>query len=114
MELAKRDLTIRLLKDEIACRKKILTNKIKEIYSVKDENEFLGEVASDYLRYRDYILKQKQEQYEALQFILDYINGITKNINTSEHILRESNYQQKMILGEISRVKREIDDLIER
>jgi hypothetical protein len=112
MELAKRDIMINVLKDEITCRKKVLINKVKEIHNVQTENEFLGEVASDYSRYRDYLIKEKQKQYEALQLILNYINNITKDIQTSQHILSESKYQQKMILGEIEMVKREIDELI--
>lgn len=113
MELAKRDMTIQLLKDEIRCRKQILLKKVKELYSVENENEFLGEVVSDYARYKNYIIKQKQQQYEALQILLNYINTITKDINTAEHVLRESNYQQKMIFKQLSALKREIDDLIE-
>lgn len=113
MELAKRDLTIQMLKDEIACRKKILLKKVKELYSVENENEFLGEVISDYSRYKEYIIKEKQQQYEALQIILNYINTLTRDINTAEHALRESNYQQKMIYKQLTTLRREIDDLIE-
>jgi predicted RND superfamily exporter protein len=114
MELAKRDLTIQMLKDEIACRKKLLLKKVKELYSVENENEFLGEVVSDYSRYKEYIIKEKQQQYEALQIILNYINTLTKDINTAEQVLSESNYQQKMIYKELSTLKREIDDLIDK
>lgn len=112
MDLAKRDMTIQLLKDEIACKKKFLADKVNHLYGVHTDNEFLEEIVYDYSNYKNYILKEKQEQYDALYLISNYINNLKNSINITEDVLRESNYQQKTLMGEINKLKKEIDDLI--
>lgn len=112
MELAKRDLTVQLLKHEIASKKKFLVDKVNELHGVQKDNEFLGEIVEDYSNFKKHILKEKREQYEALRLISTYIDNLKNSIDITDHELRESNYQQKTLMGEINRLKKEIDVLM--
>jgi hypothetical protein len=113
MELAKRDMTIQILRDEIECKKKFLIHKVNELYGIEKYNEFLGEIVDDYSKYKKHILKEKQEQYEALRLISNYINNLKKSIDIADHELNESKYHQKTLVGEMNRLKKEIDTLLE-
>ena len=74
--------------------------------------ELLEDVVEDYKSYYDIIKKQKQQQYNTLVKISDYINSVSQDLNKTDNILKKTNEDQREILAEMNKIKREIDELV--
>jgi hypothetical protein len=81
---------------------------------MEKQNEFLKEVKNDYSKYYNYILKQKQEQMEALDILKQYVNDLTVSGSLSKQNIKDAKLEQKRILKEMKYIKTELDDLIEK
>ena len=85
----------------------------KELYKNKKQNDLLNCVLDDYIKYRNYIVKDKQEQLSILEYTIKYIQHMQKNINMTESILNESNLQEKQILNHMVSIKEEISKMVD-
>ena len=95
MNLALRDHKIFQLKSEVENRKRMLCAKQQQLKATARENTLLNDVLVDYEKYNN-----------------QYIDNITTDLQTTDTKLRESKYEQREILKEISFLKKEIDDLV--
>ena len=114
MHLAKRDITIREMQREVADKKRELLSKFKELERATSENEFLEGVVDDYATYYDYVREQKSEEYEALRIISEYLDRLSLDVDVTDQLLRQTKEDQKEILREMSKIKREMDQLVRR
>lgn len=114
MNLAIRDKTIIALQAEITERKQMLIDKYGELKSTVRDNEFLEGIVEDYGAYYGYIVKQKQDQINSLDAIYNYLEGIMGNMNLTERALKEAKNEQNEILDELTRIKRELDTVVNR
>lgn len=112
MEVAQQDIAAQIMKQELCAIRANLRNNYKNIKRVSSENAFLEDVLNDYNEYYDYMKKQKQEQHDALQTLMSYIENMSQELNTTEYLLRETQRDQKDIIKEMSNVKRELQDLM--
>ena len=113
LTLAERDLHLIQIEAEIKNKKKLLVKKKKDLDKKIKLNEYLSGVKSDYSKYYDYILNEKQQQYNALNLLKEYISDLIKTEHMVDEQLRTAKYDQKEIVQEIDRVKDELDELIE-
>jgi hypothetical protein len=113
LTLAERDLHLLQIEAEIKNKKKLLVKKKKDLDKKIKLNEYLSGVKSDYSKYYDYILNEKQQQYNALNLLKEYISDLIKTEHMVDEQLRTAKYDQKEIVQEIDRVKDELDELIE-
>ena len=110
--LAQRDLQFIQISQEIKNKKKMLLNKNKELEKKEEINEYLSGIRSDYAKYNNFILREKQNQYDALVLINEYMSDLVKTEKLVDSQLRTAKHDQKDILGEIEKVKAELDELI--
>lgn len=113
MELAIRDQQIFQMKAELENRKKILCVKRKQLQQNSRENTVLNHILADYNKYNNHIISQKRQQIEYLNTLNEYINTITSNLLVTDHSLKESRLEQREILREISKIKSELDELVD-
>ena len=90
----------------------MLFKKYKDLNDKIKINNYLTEVKNDYTKYYDYILKEKQAQYNALTLIKEYISDLMKTDNLVSEQIRTAKHDQKSIVEEIDKVKKELDELI--
>ena len=112
ISLAQRDLQFIQISEEIKNKKRLLLKKNKELAKKEEINEYLSSVRSDYVKYNNYILQEKQKQYDALLLINEYMSDLVKTEKLVDSQLRTAKHDQKDILGEIEKVKAELDELI--
>jgi hypothetical protein len=112
ISLAQRDLQYIQISEEIKNKKKLLLKKNKELEKKEAINEYLSSVRTDYAKYNTYILQEKQKQYDALVLINQYMGDLIKTEKLVDSQLRTAKHDQKDILGEIEKVKAELDELI--
>ena len=113
LPLAERDLQLIQIEREIKNKKQLLVKKKKELDKKHKLNEYLVNVKQDYTKYYDYIVGEKQQQYNALILLKEYMSDLMKTENLVDQQIRSVKHDQKDIIGEIDKVKAELDELIE-
>lgn len=112
LPLAKRDLHLMQIEAEIKHKKRMLVKKKKEVDKKHKLNEYLTGVKDDYSKYYDYILNEKQQQFNALNLLKEYMGDLMKTEHLVNEQLRTAKYDQKDILHEIDKVKQELDEIV--
>ena len=110
--LSERDLCLMQIEKEIKHKKKLLVKKKKELDKKYKLNHYLIDVKEDYNKYYDYIVGEKEEQYNALVILKEYMRDLVETENLMDEQLRTAKYDQKDIIEEINKVKAELDELI--
>ena len=112
MNLAVRDHKIFQLKSEVENRKRMLCAKQQQLKATSRENTLLNDVLADYEKYNNHIISQRNKQIAYFETLNQYIDNITNDLQMTDTKLKESKYEQREILKEISLLKKEIDDLV--
>ena len=110
--LAKRDLQILQLEKEIKIRKQLLINKRKELEENNKINHYLEGIKKKYNNYYENAIEEKQQQYDALLLIKQYLDDLISSEKLSDEDLRSAKHEQKVIIKEINKVKSELEDLL--
>jgi hypothetical protein len=110
--LAHRDLVLEQIEKQIKAKKQLLVNKSKDLKKKQDTNEFLDIVKNDYNKYYTYILKEKQQQYEAMNMLNNYLDDLIKSEKLVNNQLRTAKIEQGEILSEMNKIKTELDELV--
>lgn len=111
MDLAKRDMAIKIMMSELENRRQLLKDKYKDLHNASKENELLKDVLEDYLIYYNDNKDEQIKQYEALNKTLEHIDNIAIDSIKNEEILRNIKIDQKEIINEMKKIKNEIDKL---
>jgi len=111
--LAQRDLKLIQIKQAIQKKKQFILNKRKELLQKTKSNTYLENVKNDYETYYNQLVKQKQQQYEAMMLLKEYNDDIIKNSKLIDNELSVAKHTQKDLLSEISKIKKGLDELIE-
>ncbi len=110
--VADRDLYLLQIKEELENKKKLLLGKKKEMEKKEKINQYLGNVKNDYNKYYEYILNEKQQQFNALNLLKDYMGDLIQTEKLLDSQLRTAKHDQQDILKEISKIKSELDELM--
>ena len=114
MTLSERDQYVMTIENEIQNRRELLIDKRKHLKKVRNQNEFLEEVMSDYSKYYNYITEQKQEQMRALDMLNKYIHGLIEKENLTSENLKDAKKEQKKIIHEMKKIKKGLDSFMEK
>ena len=112
LPLAQRDLHLIQIEQEIKNKKNLLIKKKKDLDKKQNLNNYLDNVKDDYTKYYQYIIQEKRQQYDSLILLKEYMNDLIKTENLVDEQLRTARYDQKDIIGEIDKVKAELDEFI--
>jgi hypothetical protein len=72
----------------------------------------LENVRNDYKKYHDFILKQKQDQMKSMQFLNQYIDDLMVSGKLTENDIVNSKKEKQEIMGELDKIKKDLDGLI--
>jgi hypothetical protein len=105
MELAKRDLAINKINEEINKRKDFLNKKQKEIAENTKDNELLNELLIEYDEYININNNEKDAQIKALENMLNYIENIQYTKEFNKEMIASLKKDRKDILNEIQKIR---------
>jgi len=100
------------IQELIEAKRNFLFQKQKKLKIITRQNHFLEEVHQDYSKYYNFILKQKNDQIQALQLLDNYIHDLTKSGQLTRHNIEDSKEEQRKILREIKQIKSGLDSII--
>lgn len=112
LPLGERDMKLSQIEKAILSKKQSLINKKKELTNKQKDNTFLSGVKDDYLKYHDYIIKEKQAQQTAFILLQEYINDLIKTEKLVDNQLRVAKKDKNGIVNEIDKIKGELDKLM--
>ena len=113
IDLASKDQQFIQLQQLIESKKKMLLDKQIKYKKISKQNHFLEEIKNDYSNYSNYIMKQKQEQIQALEILHNYVKDLTISGNLSKQNVKDANYEQKKIIKELKSIKHNLDNVIQ-
>lgn len=97
---------------QIQLKRRFLLQRREQLNEASRENTFLNTVKEDYQKYQSYIMKQKEEQIRSMQILDQYLNDLIISGEMTTHDISQTKNDQKEILLEIDKIKRELDRLI--
>ena len=113
MDLASKDQQFIQLQQLIDFKRKMLLEKQKKYKKISKQNHFLEEIKNDYSNYSNYIMKQKQEQIQALEILQNYVQDLSVSGNLSKQNVKDAKYEQKKIIKELKSIKHNLDEVIQ-
>ena len=111
MALAKRDKMIERIRSEIDKTQDSVMMYLEDTKKVQNENEFLEGVTNDYKRYHKHILDEKEREREQMEMLINYLDKVLKEAGLSAEMANRARFEQNKILGEMEKVKGELDRL---
>jgi|UniRef100_A0A6C0IPE8 hypothetical protein len=112
VDLAKRDKLLGEMEAQLYAKRFMLLQKREALKNSVKQNRFLEDVKRDYDNYHEFLISQKREQVDALEYINSYISDITKEGGLNDEKIQETRVQQEWILSELQKIKRELDEIV--
>ena len=112
LDLASKDEQFIQLQQLIDLKRNMLLDKQNKYKKISKQNHFLEEIKNDYSNYSNYIMKQKQEQIQALEILNNYVRDLTISGKLSKQNVKDAKYEQKKIIKELNSIKHNLDEVI--
>ena len=109
---AERDKQIDDLQTQIYAKRFMLLQRRKAIEVAGKQNRFLAEVKKDYDRYYNALVKQKNDQMVAINYLTKYIDNIIEEEGLSTEKINEAKREHKEMLSEIRSIKESLDEIV--
>ena len=109
---AERDNQIDELQKRIHAKRFMLLQRRKAIEVAGKQNRFLAEVKKDYDRYYNALVKQKNDQVVAIEYLSKYIDNIIEEEGLSAEKISDAKREHKEMLSEIRSIKESLDEII--
>ena len=112
MSLADRDKHIMRIEEQIEANRNLLLEKQKKMNVLAKQNAFLVGVRDDYNRYHQYIVKQKQEQLNAMESLHQYLADLANSTDMTLNNIKDAAIEQDKVLKEMRKIKGNLDDIV--
>jgi hypothetical protein len=113
LTLAERDLYLVHIDTLMDEKRKMLLEKQKTLQQTAKENEYLEMVRNDYRKYYNHIVKQKEDQINAMNYLKQYIDEIIVNGKLTDVDLENAKLEQDELIQEMGNIKGKLDEIIE-
>jgi hypothetical protein len=111
LTLYEKDKYLKNIQEQIMLKRQLLLNNQQKINKTSQQNHFLEEIKSDYINYHCYIIKQKQDQTNALKLLDMYMIDLKNTEELSKINKKTIKHEQLLIVNEINNIKKELDEL---
>ena len=113
LTLAERDLYLVHIDTIMDEKRKMLLEKQKTLQQTAKENEYLEMVRNDYRKYYNHIVKQKEDQINAMNYLKQYIDEIMVNGKLTDVDLENAKMEQDELIQEMDNIKGKLDEITE-
>ena len=113
LTLVERDLYLVHIDTLMDEKRKMLLEKQKTLQQTAKENEYLEMVRNDYRKYYNHIVKQKEDQINAMNYLNQYIDEIIVNGKLTDVDLENAKMEQDELIQEMGNIKSKLDEIIE-
>ena len=111
LTLVERDLYLVHIDRLMDEKRKMLLEKQKTLQQTAKENEYLEMVRNDYRKYYNHIVKQKEDQINAMNYLKQYIDEIMVNGKLTDTDLENAKMEQDELIQEMADIKSKMDEI---
>ena len=111
LSLGERDLYLKKLEEEIKNKKALLLKESVDVVNVKNSNKLLEGVHKNYKTYYDTIVKEKQQQYDAMMLLKQYLDELIQN-DTNEKQIKNARKDQQDIIREMDKITIDLKEIV--
>ena len=112
LSLGERDLYLKKLEENIKNKKALLLQETSVIENVKKGNKLLEGVHQKYKVYYDGIVKEKQQQYDAMMLLNQYLDELIKKEHISGKQINHARKDQQEIIGEMEKITMDLKEIV--
>ncbi len=112
-ELAHRDLILNQIDKEIKNQHNFIFNQLRDIEKKRETNKYLNNIHDDYVKFKEYIVKEKSEQKLLLQNLLSYLEKSKTEEFYASRLLDQLDKEEKNVFNKLNQVKKELGELLE-
>ena len=112
LTLAERDLYLVHIETQMEDKRRMLLEKQRTLKQIARENEYLEMVRNDYKKYYNHIVKQKEDQIRAMNYLNQYIDEIIVNGKLTDIDLENAKLEQDELIQEMAQIKGGLDEII--
>jgi len=110
--IAERDNQIKDLQTRIHAKRFMLLQRRKAIEVASKQNRFLAEVKKDYDKFYKKLVKQKNDQMVAIDYLTKYIDNIIEEEGLSAQKINEAKQEHKEMLSTVRSIKESLDEIL--
>ena len=111
LTLAERDLYLVHIETQMEDKRRMLLEKQRTLKQIARENEYLEMVRNDYKKYYNHIVKQKEDQIRAMNYLNQYIDEIIVNGKLTDIDLENAKLEQDELIQEMAQIKGGLDEI---
>lgn len=101
------------LQNMIKAKQDMLLEKQQQLTQIEDQNQFLGQVKKDYIKYNSYIVGDKIRQMEAMKMLTEYLETLTAQGTLSAENMKDALHEQERIKNELETIRANLDDIVD-
>tara|TARA_B110000438_G_scaffold289892_1_gene324973 strand:+ start:177 stop:551 length:375 start_codon:yes stop_codon:yes gene_type:complete len=111
-ELAHRDLILNQIDKEIKNQHSFIFNQLRDIEKKREKNQYLNNIYDDYVKFKEYIVKEKSEQKLLLQNLLSYLEKSKTEEFYASRLLDQLDKEEKNVFNKLNQVKKDLSELL--
>jgi len=112
-EIANRDLILNQIDTEIKNQQKFIFKQIQDIEQKRQSNQYLNTIYEDYMKFKEYIVKEKSEQKLLLQKLLSYLEKSKTEEFYATRLLDQLDKEEKNVYNKLNQVKTDLNELLD-
>lgn len=113
LTLAERDLYLVHIETQMEDKRRMLLEKQRTLKQIARENEYLEMVRNDYKKYYNHIVKQKEDQIRAMNYLKQYVDEIMVSGKLTDTDLENAKLEQDELIQEMAQIKGGLDEIIQ-
>tara|TARA_A100001015_G_scaffold258155_1_gene301229 strand:- start:1759 stop:2100 length:342 start_codon:yes stop_codon:yes gene_type:complete len=110
MEIAKNDMMMHAIHNELIRKRKEIVNKYKLLRDKIQDNKLLVDVLEDYEGYCNRLVLNKRQQIDKLTSLTHHLDKINQESDNVDRVLKSTNDDYRILMSEISRIKKDLDE----
>ena len=111
-EIANKDLILTKIENEIKNQQNFILSQLTDIEKKRKSNQYLNSIYEDYMKFKEYIVKEKTEQKMVMQKLLSYLEKSKMEEYYASRLIEQLNIEEKNVQQKLNDIKSDLNELI--
>lgn len=111
-EIANKDLILNRIENEIKNQQNFILSQLTDIEKKRESNQYLNSIYEDYMKFKEYIVKEKTEQKMVMQKLLSYLEKSKMEEYYASRLIDQLNIEEKNVQQKLNDIKSDLNELI--
>ncbi len=111
-EIANKDLILTKIENEIKNQQNFILSQLTDIEKKRKSNQYLNSIYEDYMKFKEYIVKEKTEQKMVMQKLLSYLEKSKMEEYYASRLIDQLNIEEKNVQQKLNDIKSDLNELI--